>query len=71
MMRKYSSSEWKEKFTEPFSPWNYDCFGVIDDYKHRIRIALEVGDSKNICETCLRKTYKKRIPKLNQGGGIG
>ena len=50
--------EWKEKFTaESFPGWNYDCFGGIDNYKQRIKMALEVGDPKNICETCSRKCF--------------
>ncbi len=51
--------EWKEKFTRPFPGWNYDCYGGVDDYKQRIKMALEVGDPKNICETCSRKTCKR------------
>ena len=47
--------EWKEKFKESFPPWNYDCFGGPDEYKRRIKAALEVNDSKNICETCSSK----------------
>ena len=38
--------EWEEKFTQPFPLWNYDEFGGIDDYKQRIRDALESGDYK-------------------------
>ena len=34
--------EWKEKFKESFPPWNYDCFGGPDEYKRRIKAALEV-----------------------------
>lgn len=56
--------EWEEKFTDPFPPWNYDCFGGIDDYKHRIRKALEVGDSKNICETCARRRLGWKVSCL-------
>ena len=51
--------EWKEKFKESFPPWNYDCFGGPDTYKHRIKAALEAGDSKNICETCSSKACKR------------
>lgn len=36
--------EWKKKFQQPFPPWNYDCYGGMDDYKQRIREALESGD---------------------------
>lgn len=55
---KQLRQEWKEKFTESIPPWNYDCFGGIDNYKQRIKMALEVGDPENICETCLRKSCK-------------
>ena len=51
--------EWKEKFTRPFPGWNYDCFGGIDNYKQRIKMALEAGDTKNICESCSRKTCEQ------------
>lgn len=51
--------EWKEKFTRSFPGWNYDCYGGVDDYKQRIKMALEVGDPKNICETCSRKKCKR------------
>lgn len=50
--------EWEEKFTEAVPPWNYDCFGGIDNYKQRIKMALEIGDPKNICETCSHKRCK-------------
>lgn len=53
--------EWKEKFTQPFPPWNYDCFGGIDDYKQRIKCALEAGDSKKICETCTDKVCQRKF----------
>lgn len=36
--------KWKTKFTEPFPPYNYDCYGGIDDYKIKIKAALESGD---------------------------
>lgn len=36
--------EWKEKFTQPFPPWNYDQYGGIDDYKQKIREALDTGE---------------------------
>ncbi len=51
--------EWKEMFLKPFPIWNYDCFGGPDDYKRRIKMALEVSDSKNICETCSSKACKR------------
>lgn len=41
---KQLRKEWKEKFTQPFPPWNYDCYGGIEDYKQKIRDALESGD---------------------------
>lgn len=50
--------EWKRRFTEPFLLWNYDCFGGIDDYKQRIRDALDSGNSKKICNTCAGKKCK-------------
>lgn len=37
--------EWKTKFIEPFPPYNYDCYNGIDDYKAKIKAALESGDS--------------------------
>ncbi len=37
--------EWKTKFNEPFPPYNYDCYSGIDDYKEKIKTALELGDS--------------------------
>lgn len=52
--------KWKEEFTESFPVWNYDCYGGPDDYKQRIRNALEVGNPKNICETCTLLTCKTR-----------
>ena len=51
--------EWKEKFVDAFPLWNYDCFGGLDDYKRRIKRALVVSDSKNICETCSSKACKR------------
>lgn len=39
-------NEWKKKFTQPFPPWNYDCYSGIDDYKQKIREALETGDCR-------------------------
>jgi len=41
---KQFRQEWKEKFDQPFPPWNYDCYGGIDDYKQKIKEALETGD---------------------------
>ncbi len=41
---KQLRKEWKEKFTQPFPPWNYDCYGGIEDYKQKIRDALKSGD---------------------------
>lgn len=54
--------EWKERFTVPFPTWNYDCFDGMEDYKQRIKTALESDDDKKICETCIRKACKARIP---------
>lgn len=51
--------EWKEKFTDPFPPWNYDCYGNIDDYKQKIKEALESNNSKKICETCISKICER------------
>lgn len=36
--------QWKAKFTESFPPYNYDEYYGIDDYKSKIRMALETGD---------------------------
>ncbi len=41
---KQFRQEWKGKFTQPFPPWNYDCYGGIDDYKQKIKEALKTGD---------------------------
>ena len=41
--------EWKEKFTEPFPGWNYDCDEGIEEYKQRIGTALDVGDYAQLC----------------------
>ena len=49
---------WEEKFTEAFPPWNYDCFSLAN-YKPRIKMALEVGDPKNICEACPSQACKR------------
>lgn len=38
--------QWKAKFTESFPPYNYDEYYGIDDYKSKIRRALETGDSE-------------------------
>ena len=54
-----SRKEWEEKFSEPFPPWNYDCFGSPDNYKQRIKTALETGNSENICDTCLNQACKR------------
>ena len=54
--------EWKGRFTVPFPTWNYDCFDGMEDYKHRIKTALESDDDKKICETCTWKACKARIP---------
>lgn len=43
---KQYRKEWGEKFEQPFPPWNYDCYMGIDDYKQKIREALESGDYK-------------------------
>lgn len=51
--------EWKRKFTEPFIPWNYDCFGGIEDYKQRIRNALECGTSRRYVKVAHLKRVKK------------
>lgn len=53
--------EWKEKFTEPFLLWNWDCFEGINNYKQRIKLAIESGDSRKICETCSSQMCKRRI----------
>ena len=50
--------EWKEKFTEPFPGWNYDCYDGIEEYKQRIGTALDVGDYAQFCERCVRKKCK-------------
>ena len=55
---KQLRQEWKEKFAESIPPWNYDCFCGIDNYKQRIKMALEVGEPENICKTCSRKPCK-------------
>lgn len=62
--------EWEEKFTEAVPPWNYDCFGGIDNYKERIKMALEVGDPKNVCETCSSQACKRfsKITSLSAKG---
>jgi len=37
--------QWKKVFpTEGFPPFNYDCYGGIDDYKQQIKEAIETGD---------------------------
>ena len=37
--------KWKEVFpTEGFPPFNYDCYAGIDDYKQKIKEAIETGD---------------------------
>ncbi len=36
--------QWKEKFGQSFPPYNYDEYYGIDDYKSKIRMALETGD---------------------------
>ncbi|MDE7299551.1 MAG: hypothetical protein K2N94_12100 [Lachnospiraceae bacterium] len=61
--------QWKEKFTEPFTPWNYDCFGGIDDYKQRIKDALDSGNPRKICDTCIKKKCKAWDAALMQRGG--
>lgn len=35
---------WGKRFEQPFPPWNYDCYRGIDDYKQKIKEALESGD---------------------------
>lgn len=56
---------WEEKFTEAFPPWNYDCFS-LDNYKPRIKMALEAGDSKIICETCPSQACKRFPPSIKK-----
>lgn len=36
--------DWEKKFGQPFPPWNYDSYRGVDDYKQRIKEALETGD---------------------------
>ena len=40
-LKKYRE-RWKEKYEEPFPPYNYDEYGNIDDYKVKIRKQLEL-----------------------------
>ncbi len=54
---KQLRQEWKEKFTSSFPVWNYDCYGGVDDFKQRVKMALEAG--KSICEICPHKKCKK------------
>lgn len=52
---KQFREKWKEKFEQPFPPYNYDEYAGIDDYKKKIREALETGEYKK----CLGKTASK------------
>ena len=52
---------WEEKFTEAFPPWNYDCFS-LDNYKPRIKMALEAGTPKKYVKLVLAKPVKSFRP---------
>ena len=43
---KLFREKWKEQFEQPFPPYNYDEYGGIDDYKQKIRAALDTGEYK-------------------------
>ncbi len=41
---KQYKEKWKNMFKVPFPLYNYDCYGGIDDFKQKIKEALETGD---------------------------
>lgn len=41
---KQYKKKWKELFDVPFPLYNYDCYGGIDDFKQKVKKAIEAKD---------------------------